>query len=322
MSGVHVRPWRWLAAAAAVLTALAVSAVVLVKMPRLHRSTHTATNATSSPIPSVRPSTRPQSSPATRIATHAPAVTPRAHVERAIGKLSTQLPAGGVSVAALNTTTGAHYGFGATGGMRTGSVYKLLVLEALLLQHQDQGTPLGDSEMALAAPMMENSDNVAGYQLFLSIGGNSALAALGPRLGLRHTIPGQANPAFTTTSAQDSLALLRNLVRNGPLNQYSRSLTLDLMQHVVSDQRWGVGAVADPGTGFANKNGWLQVDNGNGLGENDDGRLLVNSVGIVTVRHQQVLMTVFTQHGDYSLDEGIELVESLAKAIAPAVVAR
>src|SRR6266550_6695235 len=81
-----------------------------------------------------------------------------------------------------------------------------------------------------------------------------------------------------------------------------------------------VGAVADPGTTFANKNGWLSVDNTNGPGENDNGLWLVNSVGVVMVQHQQVLMAVFTQHGD-SFEDGVELVESLAKAITRAVVA-
>ena len=235
-------------------------------------------------------------------------------------KLSAQLPAGGVSVGALDTQTGAHYGYGATSGMRTGSVYKIFVLEALLLQHQDEGTQLTDDEVGLATPMIENSDNKAAYQLFLDVGGNDGLITAARRLGLTHTVPGQADPALTTMSAQDGLTLVKNLVTNRPLSQYSRGLALGLMHNVESDQRWGVGAVADPGTSFAIKNGWLQVDNSNGPDEDDNSLWLVNSVGVVTVRHQQVLIAVFTQHGQ-SLDGGINLVESLAKAIAPAVVA-
>jgi hypothetical protein len=247
----------------------------------------------------------------------------RAAVDSIVGKLSKQRPAGGVSVAVVNTRTHARYAYGSTSGMRTGSVYKLLVLETLLLQRQDEGSQLSGDDLALATPMIENSDNVAAYQLFLRIGGRDGMAGGAKRLGLTHTVIGHADPAVTTTSAEDYLLLLAALEPAGAsskLSSYSRSAVLDLMEHVESDQRWGVGAVADPGTTFANKNGWLSVDNTNGPGENDNGLWLVNSVGVVTVQRQQVLMAVFTQHGD-SYEDGVELVESLAKAIVRAVVA-
>ena len=314
------------------LLVVALVAVVLVGTRELRKSPHPAANSTrisattptlappssSPPSSTPAPTTSPPSKPSTP--PRKPATTPRATVNTTVRKLSAQLPAGGVSVAAINTATGAHYSYGATSGMRTGSVYKLLILEALLLQHQDNGDQLGDGEMSQATPMIENSDNKAAYQLFLEIGGNPGMETAAKRLGLQHTVPGQADPALTTMSAIDGLALVRNLVTSRPLSQYSRSVALDLMHNVESDQRWGIGAVADKGSTFANKNGWLQVDNSNGPDEDDDSRWLVNSVGVVTVRHQQVLLAVFTQHGD-SLEDGIELVESLVKAITPAVVA-
>ena len=84
------------------------------------------------------------------------------------------------------------------------------------------------------------------------------------------------------------------------------------MRNVESDQRWGVGVVADAGTDFANKNGWLSVDDDNEL-------WLVNSTGIVTIDGQQVLIVVLTQH-DSDFDTGVDLVQSLATALAPLVV--
>jgi hypothetical protein len=87
------------------------------------------------------------------------------------------------------------------------------------------------------------------------------------------------------------------LLQPAPLHAYGRSLVLEFMRNVEDDQRWGVGVVADPGTTFANKNGWLSVEEDNPDGLSDDDRWLVNSVGIVTVHHQQVLMAVLTQHG-------------------------
>jgi len=321
MGSPHSRRWRFTAIAASVLAVLAVVSIVLVTTRKSGKNHADATP----PPPSTSASTP---APSTRATTHAPSPTPKkptlapsATVNAAVRKLATQLPAGGVSVAALNTKTGARYSFGADGGMRTGSVAKLFLLETVLLQHQDEGTPLSQGELSLATPMIENSDNKAEYQLFLQAGGRDALSDAFPRLGLSHSIPGNSDPALTTTSGSDGVKLVGNLVGKGPLNAYSRSLALGLMHNVESDQRWGVSAVADTGSTVALKNGWLSVDDSNGPGENDGGRWLVNSVGVVTVRGQQVLLSAFTQHGtDYQ--SGVRLVEALVKAITPAVVAQ
>lgn len=314
------------AAIAGTVVAVLVLAVIVVVVT--HRSTGRTVADTPSPSPLTPSSTPPPPSSSARPTPSrtastkpAPTVAPAAAVRAALSRLAAQRPPGGVSVAALNTKTGKQFSYGMTSGMRTGSVAKLFLLEAVLLQHQDAGTPLSDYELSLATPMIENSDNKAEYSLFLNSGGNETLEDAFPRLGLKHTVPGVSDPALTTTDATDGVRLVQNLVRsNAPLNSYSRSLALGLMRNVQSDQRWGVSAVADPGTPVALKNGWLSVDNNNGPGENDDGRWLVNSVGVVTVHGQQVLLAAFTQHGpDYA--SGIKLVESLVKTITPAVVA-
>ena len=224
-----------------------------------------------------------------------------------------------MSVAALNTATGAQYSAGATSGMWTASDYKLLILETLLLQHQQAGTSLSDAEVGQATTMIRNSDNVAGYSLFERVGSNSGLSAALKQFGMANTVPGRSDPTFTRTSASDYLILLKNLVTNGPLNADSRAFALGLMRTVESDQRWGVGVIADPGTTFANKNGWLSVDDSNGPGEDDDDLWVVNSMGVVTVDGQQVLMAVMTQHRP-SYQAGINLVQALANAIKPAIV--
>jgi hypothetical protein len=290
------------------------------------RSTTSHSADSTSPLGSTATTTSPRPTPTTSTPTPTPKPKPAptlaspAGVTSALRRLAARLPAGGVSVAALNMKTGARFSFGASGGMRTGSVAKLFLLEAVLLQHQDAGTPVSENELELATPMIENSDNKAEYSLYLDAGGRDALVSAFPRLGLKHSIPGYSDPALTTTNATDGITLVRNLVRGGPLNAYSRSFALGLMRNVESDQRWGVSAVADPGSSVALKNGWLSVDNDNSPGENDDGLWLVNSVGVVTVHGQQVLLSAFTQHGpDYA--SGIHLVESLVRAITPAVVA-
>ena len=101
---------------------------------------------------------------------------PVARAARTVRALSAALPAHSVSVAALNSTTGAGFGEGEISGMWSGSVYKLLVLEALLLQRRDEGGWLSADEAELATAAIETSDNPAGYQLFLAVGGSDALA--------------------------------------------------------------------------------------------------------------------------------------------------
>src|SRR4029079_14518683 len=116
------------------------------------------------------------------------------------------------------------------------------------------------------------------------------------KLRMPHTVIGASDPTFPTTSGADGLKLLECLVRRGPLDARSRAFALNLMRSVEADQRWGAGVVADKGTRFANKNGWLSVGDDNGPGEDDGGLWAVNSVGVVQVHHQMLLVSVFTRH--------------------------
>jgi hypothetical protein len=169
--------------------------------------------------------------------------------------------------------------------------------------------------------MIENSDNVAGYDLWEDAGANPGLAATADRLGMTHTVPGISDPTFTTTSGSDCLRLLNALVDpQSPLNAASRRLVLSLMANVEADQRWGVGAAADKGTTFYNKNGWLSVDNSNAPSEDDDDLWAVTSLGIVRHAGDRVLMAVLTRH-NASFDDGVTLVEQLAKPLADYVTA-
>ena len=256
-----------------------------------------------------------------------PPLAPRPHVEKPdpataartlVGWLVHDLPPGSVSVAALDTDTGVSFGSGASSGMWMASTYKLFVLEALLAARQGSGG-LSGGELADAQAAIEKSDNPAGYRLYLDAGGRSALSRLAHRLHMRHTIPWAADPTFTTTSARDCLELLRAVVGpGGALDAASREQLGDLMRNVQADERWGVGVVADPGTSFAIKNGWLGVDNTNGYGHDDDDRWIVASLGVVTVQGHQLLLAVLTQHNP-SKDAGVALVERLARLTATAV---
>lgn len=254
--------------------------------------------------------------PPTRTATHhrpSPAqIAARARTQ--LSKIIHAEPAGGVSVAVRDLKTGKSYAAGATSGMWTASAYKLLLVVGLLLR---DGSVSDDT----ASRALENSDNAAGYDLFLDLGGNTGEQRTIDQLGMSHTEPGNTDPTFTTTSASDYLKVLAAVATPGTLSADDRSYVLELMHNVEADQRWGVGAAADEGTPFANKNGWLSVDDTNGPGEEDDGLWAVSSVGIVTVGGHRLLMSVFTQH-QRSFDTGVALTERLARPLARTVVPR
>jgi hypothetical protein len=230
-----------------------------------------------------------------------------------LNDLSAGVGPSGISVAAINTATGARFSYGAGGGMVMGSIAKLDILETLLLQHEDAHTLLSDNDDSLATSMIEVSDNDAADALWAEIGSDPAVAAANVRLGVPNLVVGTAGLwGLGTTDAADQLTLLENLTTTGgPLDAASQSYALNLMRNVSSDQRWGVGAAADAGTVFANKNGWLANDDDNDL-------WLVNSDGIVTVKGQLVVISVLTQH---NADEnaGISLVEQIASVVTAAV---
>lgn len=248
-----------------------------------------------------------------------PGPSPRQVASERLVALGRQFADETISAAVRDEDTGATFAYGARHGMWTGSVYKLLVLEALLLERQASGSWFDSGELADITAMIEHSDNAAGYRMYLDAGGSAALAHAAHRLGMRHTRIGVSDPTFTTTSGRDGLAMLRCLVEPGPLDRRSRSFVLSLMRAVESDQRWGVGVVADRGTSFVNKNGWLSVDDTNGPDEDDDGRWVVSSVGIVRVHGHRLLVSIFTEHNP-DFESGVRLVERLARIVAPAVL--
>lgn len=306
---------------------VAVVAIVAAVGLRGHPATRDTAGSmhASSAAPSFGPSLAPTPEPSTSAA---PSAAPRktaaasaaatARANRVAGARATIEgmiaggPGGGVSVAVQDLTTGRSYTAGATSGMMTASAYKLLVLETLLLQRQSSGYWLSEYEVGEATAAIEQSDNTSGYDLFLDAGGDTGLQSALQTFGMTHTVPGIDDPTFTTTSAMDCLALVRNLAKNGPLNAGSRTFVLGLMRNVEADQRWGVGAAADPGTTFANKNGWLDIDS-------DGGLWAVNSVGVVTAHKHTLLLSVMTQHNP-DFQTGVDRVEALAKATAAAAL--
>ena len=284
------------------------AAVVVVSLTACGASSSTPTRGSSRNSTAVSPSRTPaqRSTSASASRSNPPQVV---RTSRRISHLTGELGRHGYSVAALDLTTGVAVRLGATSGMTEGSIAKLDIAETLYLRHQRSGAPISSETHEQLTAMIEHSDNDAANDLWVDIGERHGVGAANRILGLHSTMLGTGIYwGLSTTNATDQLTLLHNLVAaHGPLTHVSRDAILDLMHHVESDQRWGVGAAADPHTRFANKNGWL-------ANASDDDRWLVNSLGVLTVHGDQVLMAVLTQHGP-SYDGGVDLTNKIARAV-------
>ena len=218
---------------------------------------------------------------------------------------------GKVSVSVVDLSTGASLTYGAKGhGFATASIVKLDILATLLLRAQDEGSSLTASERTLATSMIEHSDNDAANTLYLTIGAHTGLDAANKRFGLTSTEGGTDDYwGLTTTTAADQVKLLRQVfTASSLLTASSRDYIQGLLSQVESDQRWGVSAAAT-GT-YELKNGWLP--------RSATGLWVINSTGRVDRDGHQLLISVVSD-GNHTENQGITLIENVAKAAAAAL---
>lgn len=181
---------------------------------------------------------------------------------------------------------------------QTASIVKVDILETLL--HQ-KGS-LDSSDQALAARMIEYSDNDAATALWDEIGQGPGLAAYNQFAGLTDTTPGPDGYwGLTTTSAHDQVVLLHHLAFHTRfLTDSQRKYELYLMRHVTPSQNWGVTAgLPSQGVSVAVKNGWLPY-----------GQWIVNSDGIVEGLGHKYLISVLTRSPTESY--GIDTIEGVS----------
>jgi beta-lactamase class A len=215
-------------------------------------------------------------------------------------------------MAVLDLTTGQWASCGGNREFITASIAKADILATLLYQAQQAHGSLSAAEQDLATVMIEDSDNNAADSLYNDAGGASGVDAANKVFGLRDTTAGYGVKwGLTTTTANDQVRLLRQIFTTpSELSASSQAYIQRLMRHVTPEQAWGVPVVADSGTGFAVKNGWLPAPK----------LWAVNSVGSVTHNGHHLLIAVLS-HYNYSYGGGISVVEGIAKKAANAVTA-
>jgi beta-lactamase class A len=266
--------------------------------------------ATAAAPDAAAPSPRtPVPSPRSTLTPRAPT---RAELARSLDRSLADRP-GQFSLSIRDLSTGFTLTYHPQVRAATASIAKVDILIALLLRAQKADRRLSTAEEALAAQMIEVSDNKAADTLWNTIDRSTGLAAANRRLGLRSTNP---DPGVfwgsTTTSAADQVRILTALASSrSPLTGQNRRYVLDLMEHVTPEQAWGVSAAAATGDTVALKNGWLPRSS-------DAGRWTINSIGRVRgAGHDYLIAVLSTQNN--SMTSGIETVEHATNLVTSAL---
>jgi Beta-lactamase enzyme family len=273
--------------------------------------------------PPQSPSSDPGTTAPAKTMKPSPASTQRSSAVSPFASLSSYLAqrSGQITAAVYDKHTGRTWVF--HNGIRqdTASIVKVEIMGTALWESQTQGKPLSAAEMALMPPMIENSDNTAATEMLADVGGPSAVQRFDRRAGLNDTtpstlkyIPGTTLPGWglTTTTAFDEVRLVSKFAYpNAVLMSVNRQYGLRLMEHVESDQAWGVSGGNYgilPGATVALKNGWLPHQ----LATNSDWQ--INSIGWVSGQGRNYVLAVLTNHNP-SEAYGIETIDTIARSI-------
>jgi len=188
---------------------------------------------------------------------------------------------------------------------RTASMEKIDILADLLYIAQVEHRALTPTQEDLATSMIERSSNSAANVLWKLVGGRNSVDAFNTMIGFTQTFPSWAWGTIETT-ALDQLQLLKVIaLPNATLTNASRYYEMNLMEHVATYQRFGVGTGTPSSATVGLKNGWYP--------ETDTGWQL-NSTGFVFDMNRSYLITVMCT---FNPDEtyGIETLNAVARFV-------
>jgi beta-lactamase class A len=240
---------------------------------------------------------------------------PAAHTALA-AKLSTDIKnamsgrSGHIAVRVEDVTTGVECRYNQDTHSHSASVVKATILGALLYWRQQTHTSMTSYEKSEATLMIEQSDNNAATYLWNDVG-HARLQQFVNAAAMTETL---LNPGgywgLSNITARDELRLLRVLTEpygsasNKALTNTSRAYELNLMNHVIPYDYWGITAGVPSGLTVYVKNGWL----------NDPVLWVINSIGAVQGHGRDYKMAILT-YGNPNEQYGINTVQAIAKVV-------
>lgn len=218
-----------------------------------------------------------------------------------------------LTVAVHDDRSGCWYHLRQGQRVSTASVVKVEIMAGVLLRAQGAGRDLTAAERSRIGPMIRNSDNATASALFTSLGGERGLEFIGALLGLSQT--DEVGPVWglTTTTAEDQVRLVTQLVQGpGPVSEPYRDLAWRFLTDIDPAQRWGVRAgVPD---------GWL-VGHKNGFAGSRCCGWRVNSVGYVSDPAGGGYAIAVLSDGWPDQAAGVPLVEAASRVVAGSLAA-
>src|SRR5215472_3503973 len=199
------------------------------------------------------------------------------------------------------------------------SIVKVEIMGAALHEAETARRRLSVDEQALIQAMIENSNNDAATAVLAKIGGPGALKRFDMLAGLTGTtpstlkyIPGTPLPGWglTKTTALDEVRLIKRFAYpNSLLSGRDREYGLNLMEHVESDQAWGISGGVPTDATIALKNGWLPLANRGWQ---------INSIGWVSGRGRDYVLAILSNRAP-SYPYGVETVSAIARLVFAAL---
>jgi beta-lactamase class A len=211
---------------------------------------------------------------------------------------------GNIAIRVEDVRTGVECRYNEGHRSHSASVVKATILAALLYWRQRTHTSLTSTEKHEATLMIENSDNDAATYLWNDVGHTRLNQFIKAATMTETELNSGGYWGLSEITARDELQLMRLLTEhNSVLTDSSRAYELNLMNHVVSYERWGVPAGAPSGLTVYVKNGWL----------NDPVKWVINSIGAIEGHGRNYKMAILT-YSNPSEQYGINTVQAIAEA--------
>jgi hypothetical protein len=216
-----------------------------------------------------------------------------------------------VTAAVYDVKSGATYTY--HNGIRevTASMEKVDILADLLYESQQTRTALTAAQQAFATTMIEDSDNHSASVLWNEVGGRDSIDDFNAMIGYKATLPSYSWGDVDTTPL-DQLQLLKIIaLPNDVLNASSRAYEMNLMEHVISSERFGLGWGSPAGATVGVKDGYYP--------ETATGWQL-NTTGFVEFHGRFYLETIMTAHNpdeDYGISTVTQVADDTWKYLKP-----